>query len=165
MWWAVASGAEWSCWSLVFWARESQKTGESISAGRRGSLLLRLLPQHLARAVALRVLASLSSKFKCKGSEEREVKKENVSKQVSLQAEILFTEPGYGYTFFLFLICSTQEIFVVVSWNSKHRVRMDFLAEVCGVQVPEKPLGFEVVCSFSLNVVKNRSCLSAKMRN
>lgn len=69
--------------------------GESISAGRRGSLWLRLLPQHLARAVALRVLASPSSEFKCKGSGEREVKKESVSKQVSLQAEILFTEPGY----------------------------------------------------------------------
>lgn len=135
---------------------------ERASAGRKVSLLLCLFAQRLAQAVALGVLASLPSESKWVRKCWERGQKKNVSKQVfsvlrySLQCLVM------DRFFFPLLICSTQEIFVVVSWNSKHGARIHFLAEVCGVQIPAKPLGFEVVCLFPFNVVENRSCLQQR---
>lgn len=72
--------------------------------GEGGLLSLRLFPQCLAQAVALRLLASRPSEFKCKGSAERGVKKESVSKQGSSRLRYCSQSLVMDRTFFLFLI-------------------------------------------------------------
>lgn len=139
--------------ALFLGSRTPQDGWESL-CGEKGLALATLASPALAQAVA--------PEFKCKGSGEREVKRENASKQASSRLRYCSQSLVMDRTFFLFLICSTQEVFIVVSWNSKHGSRIDFFAEVCGAQIPENPLGFEVACSFSLNAVKNGSYLQQR---
>lgn len=149
MWSRVCCVMGWGWWS---W--EAAEDGwEPLQGEAEHSSFLCWLPQHLAQAVGFGDAASGPLGIKGKGRGEREVRKKNILQPVSSGLRY-YSQNLVMDRFSSYSLVVPHKFFIVVSWNSKH-----------GCKHQEKPLGVEVVSSFSLNVDKKQKLSSTKRTN